>query len=241
MLEKDRSRYQDQRYRWTRLELLRDSMTETLRLKIEIEANKNPKATEVNWNYEELEDWIKKLAVESKDPMELAKQYVREFGNTMDEARSKIQDLLVDLVRSTQGETPERIDVTKRERSQKIFADKKVQEALTLLALRASISRSIGNDLRTHELSHNGGLWLEEKDMVPYVRERERQEKITNEGVNNQVFTDRQNKFENYKDSSNGRGRQNVNGKVRNASREEFFKTIKTLCKDKCARCGQRS
>ena len=58
MLEKERSRYQDERYRWTdetRIELLRDSMMEALRLKIEVEANKNPKATEVNWDYEELE------------------------------------------------------------------------------------------------------------------------------------------------------------------------------------------
>ena len=93
MLEKERSKYLDARYRWTdetRLELLRDSMTEPLRLKIEVEANKNPKATGEDWKYEELEEWIKKLAVEPKDPSELARQYMREFGDSIDIARSKI-------------------------------------------------------------------------------------------------------------------------------------------------------
>ena len=106
-----------------RLELLTKAMTESLKLKIKTDKKKNP--TEKNWTYAELEEAIKKHAVDPIDPTELARRYIKPFGGNIDNALEKIEDHLESLSHATQGSNIGNIDADRKKTAQEMYKKKR--------------------------------------------------------------------------------------------------------------------
>ena len=85
----------------------------------------------------------------------------------------------------------------------------------------------VSNELHDYELKHNDGLWLEEEDMVSYVRQRERQD-----GIKKEEADGRQGNL-------NTNSENNATPKEDNEDQKN--EVFRNLGKDKSMRCGQKN
>merc|ERR1712082_58902 len=179
--------YESPIWRWDpliRLRLLTQNMSENLRIKIKTDTGKNPEQGAL-WNYEDLENAIKKHAIKSQDPMKLAMTFTEAIkGNTIDETNTKIENWLEEMEHATQGIQDNTIDEEKRKTAEDRYKNVAFREDLKHLLLRHSLPPKIAQKVRTFEISSNGSLELPKGDLIEYVRRLENNKENIIEDVN---------------------------------------------------------
>ena len=107
------------------------------------------------------------------DPSELVRTQMVPISGKIDEIVRMIEDFLDTLESSSQGIDTKNVEANQKKVTQEMFKDKKVRSALHWIMIRMSISNILAEELRTYEITNNGGLGLQHDQLVNYIRNLE--------------------------------------------------------------------
>ena len=171
-LAKAKETSEDERCKWmdnTKKELLTKGMTKELRLKIETDMRRDPE-DKSKWTYEELEKAIKYHAFEPIDPATLVKDMLElTRGESIDETNNRIVELTESLGQSTEAKSNTLTDAQRNKEINRFKSDE-MKGSLKWLLLRAHLTTDIAQQVRTHEITTNEGLGLDNGKLIEFVR-----------------------------------------------------------------------
>ena len=221
--------YTDSRWRWTtilRLELLTKDMSNDLKLKIKTDKGIDPEKRS-EWKYEDLEEAIKKHAVNTEDPMKLARNFANDIkGKDIDDTNTRIENWFEEMELASQGVKGNKVGADRRRTAEGMYQNAGYKDMFKHLLLRHSLTPDIAETVRTFEISSNESLGLPNNELIEFVRRLEKNNNKENKENVNRMY-------DNFNRSNQRNGDQ---GKTLRF--EEFNRIRKELLGKLCARCG---